>query len=91
MFDLTLSIAESEQGLYCHVEYSTDLFEQTFITRLLANFQTLLSGISDNPQVHLSDLPLLSSAEHKQLLVQWNTTEVEYLLICVCISSSSNK
>src|SRR5262249_22211797 len=44
------------------------------ITRLLSHFQTLLEGIVQDPQVHLSDLPLLSFAEREQLLVEWNAT-----------------
>ena len=77
-FDLTLYVIETEQGLRCDLEYSTDLFEASTITRLLANFQTLLQGIVDNAQMRLSDLPLLSSAERGQVLVQWNATESDY-------------
>jgi non-ribosomal peptide synthetase component F len=39
------------------------LFEQTFVTRLLANFQTLLESIVDNSQARLSHLPLLTQEE----------------------------
>ena len=45
---------------------------------MLGHWQTLLAGIVHNPQAHLSDLPLLSSAEREQLLVKWNATQTDY-------------
>ncbi|TMC15872.1 MAG: amino acid adenylation domain-containing protein, partial [Chloroflexi bacterium] len=84
-FDLTLSLTETEQGLDCVLEYSTDLFEADTITRILAHFQTLLEGVLQNPQACLSDLPLLTQAEREQILAQgtgptleWNATKTDY-------------
>jgi amino acid adenylation domain-containing protein len=77
-FDLTLSIADGEQGLMGSLEYNTDLFETATITRMLGHFQTLLEGIVANPEQRLSDLPLLTQAERHTLLVEWNDTEVDY-------------
>jgi amino acid adenylation domain-containing protein len=80
-FDLTLSLLETRQGLHCVLRYNTDLFEADTITRLLGNFQTLLEGIVQNPQAHVSDLPLLTAREREQILAQgtgpteWNTTK----------------
>ncbi len=68
-FDLTLSLTETEQGLDCVLEYSTDLFEEAFITRMLAHFQTLLEGVLQNPQARLSDLSFLTEVEREQLLL----------------------
>ncbi|MHC5857706.1 amino acid adenylation domain-containing protein [Nostoc sp.] len=76
-FDLTLSIKETAQRLVCSLEYNTDLFEKSTISRMAEHLQTLLSGIIANPQQCLSNLPLLTQAE-KTLLVQWNDTSVEY-------------
>ncbi|TMC18166.1 MAG: non-ribosomal peptide synthetase, partial [Chloroflexi bacterium] len=77
-FDLTLFVAESEQGLHCQLEYSTDLFEEATITRLLAHFSTLLEGVVHNPHLPLPELPLLTEGEREQLLVQWNATQSDY-------------
>ncbi|TMC15517.1 MAG: hypothetical protein E6J34_22010 [Chloroflexi bacterium] len=44
-FDLTLLVAETEQGLYCSLEYNTDLFEAETIRHLLVHWQSLLEGI----------------------------------------------
>ncbi|MCC6606150.1 MAG: LLM class flavin-dependent oxidoreductase [Anaerolineae bacterium] len=72
-FDVTLMMAETPQGLRATIQYSQDLFAAETIHRMLANFQTLLAAITENPQRPLFLLPLLSSAE-RQLLQKWNTT-----------------
>jgi amino acid adenylation domain-containing protein/non-ribosomal peptide synthase protein (TIGR01720 family) len=77
-FDLTLSMEDTEQGLVGSLEYNTDLFDAASISRMLGHFQTLLEGIVDNPDLHLSDLPLLTQPERQQLLVEWNDTQVNY-------------
>ena len=77
-FDLTLFVKETKQGLVASLEYNTNLFSAATITRMLGHFQTLLEGIVANPKQCLSDLPLLTSAERYQLLVEWNETQAEY-------------
>jgi amino acid adenylation domain-containing protein/non-ribosomal peptide synthase protein (TIGR01720 family) len=74
-FDLTLFLGETAQGIAGRVEYNTDLFDQTTIARLVKHYQTLLEGIvaaEDGPAQRISDLPLLTGAERRQLLVEWN-------------------
>ena len=77
-FELTLSLQDTEQGLLATVEYNTDLFDPTTITRMLGHFQTLLEGIIADPEQRLADLPLLTAAEKQQLLVEWNNTTTDY-------------
>ncbi len=78
MFDLTLSMEETEQGLKGGLNYNTDLFDAATITRMVGHFQTLLEGIVANPQQRVAQLPLLTASEQHQLLVEWNDTRVEY-------------
>ncbi|MBA2352668.1 MAG: amino acid adenylation domain-containing protein, partial [Burkholderiales bacterium] len=77
-FDLSLSVIESAESARVIVEYNTDLFDAATATRLLAHYETLLHGISINPEYRLSDLPLLTGPERQQLLVDWNDTETYY-------------
>jgi len=79
-FDLSLFLTDSGQGLIGTWDYSADLFESTTISRMAGHFQTLLEGIVVNPEQPISDLPLLTAAEHQQLLVEWNATQTEYPL-----------
>jgi amino acid adenylation domain-containing protein len=77
-FDLTLSMTETPEGLRAEMEYDEDLFGAPTITRMLEHFRTLLEGIVANPDGRLSQLPLLSSSERHQLLVEWNQTQRDY-------------
>jgi amino acid adenylation domain-containing protein len=78
IFDLILSISETERGLVAGIEYSSDLFNGSAIARMLTHFQVLLEAIIDNSKQKLSQIPLLSVAEQDLLLREWNETEVEY-------------
>jgi amino acid adenylation domain-containing protein/non-ribosomal peptide synthase protein (TIGR01720 family) len=77
-FDLTLSMRDTEQELKGTVEYATDLFDHTTISRMLGHFQTLLEGIVAHPEHRLADLPLLTEAERYQILAEWNDTTADY-------------
>ena len=77
-FDLTLYIWDTSKGLQGNVEYNADLFDESSIIRLLGHFEVLLEGIVANPGLKLSALPLLTAAEHEQILVEWNDTKAEY-------------
>ncbi|WP_414582651.1 amino acid adenylation domain-containing protein [Scytonema sp. PCC 10023] len=77
-FDLTLDMAETAQGLFGTLEYNTDLFEASTIKRMAGHLQSLLQEIVANPHRRLSELPLLTESEQRQLLVEWNNTQTEY-------------
>jgi amino acid adenylation domain-containing protein len=77
-FDLTFSMIEEADLLRGSVEYSTDLFEDATISRMVGHLQTLLEGIVAAPEQRLSDLPLLSKAERHQMVVEWNDTRRDY-------------
>ncbi len=78
-FELSLMMAESEQGLQATLEYTTDLFEDATIARWLSHWQQLLEGIVANPEQHILTLPLLTAAERTQMLAEWNTTQTATL------------
>ena len=47
-FDLTLSVAEHEEGFSCGWEYSVDLFRRETIERMAGHFAVLLEGVLKN-------------------------------------------
>ncbi|WAN69458.1 amino acid adenylation domain-containing protein [Moorena producens JHB] len=77
-FDLLVSMMETDMGLIGEWEYNTDLFDRSTIARMATHFQNLLSAIVENPQLVVGELPLLSTEERHQLLVEWNDTATEY-------------
>ena len=73
-FDLTISTAETAAGMSVAVEYNTDLFEAATIKRVLGHYQTLLESVVATPDQSIATLNLLTSAERRQLLEEWNNT-----------------
>ena len=45
---------------------------------MLGHLRTLLEGMATKPEQKVGELPLLTSSERHQLLVEWNQTEVDY-------------
>lgn len=78
VFDLTLEMVDTEQGLAGSLEYNTDLFDMVTMSRLLEHFQTLIQAIVANPKERISNLPLLTEVQKHQLLVEWNQTQADY-------------
>jgi amino acid adenylation domain-containing protein len=66
-FDLTLSLGEGKDGgLAGALSFATDLFEPTTAERFVGWFTTLLDGLA--PGRRISELPLLTAAERREVL-----------------------
>lgn len=81
-FDLSLSMADTDTGLKGALEYNSDLFDKTTATRLVEHLQVLLESVVANPAQLVNALPILTLAEQRQLLVEWNATRADYPLQC---------
>jgi amino acid adenylation domain-containing protein len=77
-FDLFLSVREAGDGFDVSVEYNTDLFDKETILRLISHYGNLLEAVVADPELALSEIPILSEAERKRLLVEWNDTSIDY-------------
>ncbi|WP_145052124.1 non-ribosomal peptide synthetase [Paenibacillus xylanexedens] len=80
LFDLSLIMEESGEGISGELIYNTGLFDQQSIQRMVGHLHILLEGISSAPEQVISQLPLLSKEEENLLLVEWNQTERDYSL-----------
>jgi amino acid adenylation domain-containing protein/non-ribosomal peptide synthase protein (TIGR01720 family) len=74
-FDLYLSMAESQHGLRGSLEYNTEIFEEQTIIDLVEHLQVLLAAIARDPSQQIDALPLLTAAESRRLLTEWNATQ----------------
>jgi amino acid adenylation domain-containing protein len=72
-FDITLAMTETPEGFRISIEYIRDIFEHCRMERMAQHLQVLLEGIVANPNAYLSDLPILTVEEQRQLQ-QWNDT-----------------
>ncbi|HZI20311.1 MAG TPA: non-ribosomal peptide synthase/polyketide synthase [Pyrinomonadaceae bacterium] len=77
-FDLTLMMTETEGGLGLSLQYCTDLFEEATIRRMAGHFRRLLEEAAADPERRVAELTLLTAAEERQLLVEWNATRSDY-------------
>ncbi len=76
--DLELEFDESPEG---HVDgrliFNTDVFDVTTARRMIGHWHTLLEGIVSDPSRRVSELPLQTEGESRQLAV-WNATHADY-------------
>ncbi|MFE4118690.1 amino acid adenylation domain-containing protein, partial [Priestia sp. YIM B13448] len=77
-FDLSLTAFEVEEGLFVSFEYNTDLFDSRTIARMAEHFENWLNEIVHHPDESFTKLSMLSETEQKQLLEEWNDTDVVY-------------
>src|SRR5262249_17095476 len=54
------------------VVYSAELFEAATIDQLIESYLTLLQAATNNPNQRLGELPLLSVAQRRRLMLDWN-------------------
>lgn len=76
-FDITMFAGDGPDGVTCSFEYATSLFEPDTIERLAGHLVTLLEGVVADPDTPVSDLPLLTEGERRQLEA-WNATDSAY-------------
>ncbi|MCA1614249.1 MAG: condensation domain-containing protein, partial [Acidobacteria bacterium] len=77
-FDLLFALHEEAGGMGGIMEYSTDIFDASTVERMLAQFGMLLAGIAADPQLRISELQLLTEAERRRVLVEWNGESSDY-------------
>lgn len=77
-YDLSFEVWESAEGLVVSVEYSSDLFEEATILRMVDHYRELLCGIVAQPDQFIAKLPLLTTSERLQMVNEWNRTHLDY-------------
>src|SRR6202035_2993358 len=80
--DLELMAAETARGIELVLVYNTDLFDGTTAERLLGHLGVLLAAAAEDPARRAAELPLLTAAEHRQLVAGWNDTAAPFRLDC---------
>ena len=69
---------EQRSGLSLEFEYDRARLRSDAVERWAGYFCTLLAAAVDHPDTPVRSLPLLSQAEQRQLLVEWNQTVAPY-------------
>ena len=71
-FDLSLSMAESGEGLSASLEYCTDLFTPSTAERMARHFASLLAELVAAPERRVEAVELLDEAERATVLGAWS-------------------
>jgi len=71
-FEVSLNVTDDGRDLLLECEHNADLFRADTVERWLGHYLTLLADIATDPGRPAADLRLLSEAERRQLLVEWN-------------------
>ncbi|MGB7925177.1 MAG: amino acid adenylation domain-containing protein, partial [Pyrinomonadaceae bacterium] len=76
--DLSLELRDNGSIISGTVEYSTALFDEASVERIVEHYRILIEGIAANPERRLSELPLLTGAERRQLITPASETRALY-------------
>ncbi|MEV0688511.1 amino acid adenylation domain-containing protein, partial [Nocardia sp. NPDC050378] len=81
-FDLSLQFVELRSGglpsgLRVVVEYSTDLFDRSSVAGFVDRLRRLLDTVTVDPDTRIETVDLLTEAERRQLVVEWNDTATD--------------
>jgi amino acid adenylation domain-containing protein len=71
-FDLSITLGRVEGQLKGWVEYSTDLFDQATVERLISHYETLAQSVLADCTRELGALPLLPTKEYLRILHDFN-------------------
>ncbi len=74
-FDLTLSLHESGGRIEGAVEYATALFDAATVERWLGYLRRVLEAMAAGDERPVSRVPLLSAAERRMVVEEWNAAE----------------
>ena len=72
-YPLTLNVC-ADRELSLRIEYDRWRFADNSILRMLEHLQNLLVGMIANPEQSIAEISLLTDAEKRQLITQWNDT-----------------
>ena len=75
-FNLSIEIEPDTRVV--NLEYRTDLFKENTINRLFEHFINALNVISDNNDVLIKDISIISEEEKNKILYEFNATAVNY-------------
>ena len=77
-FELSLGLEERGGVIVGGLDYNLDLFEAETAGRLLESYELVLQAVVADPARRVLEIDLLSEAERRQIVEEWNETRREY-------------
>jgi amino acid adenylation domain-containing protein len=81
VYPVALEVTDLGSRLLACFEYAHEF--ATVLAALPGHFQTFLTAVVDDPDLRVVDAPLLSAAERRTLLADWNHESRPYPVVCV--------
>ncbi len=75
---LRLGVVRREAELELEFHYDANRLERRAVERIANCYQNLLAAALLHPEARVAALPLLSEAERRQMVVEWNQTAAAY-------------
>ncbi len=76
--DLTLSALENDKTIEFNLEYCTKIFNKQTIERLSKYYLKVLRDITNDTEIKISEIELLTEKERNQILYEFNDTNTDY-------------
>ncbi len=73
-FDLVLMVVNKVHGVELVLLYNSTIFDQSTVSRMLGQLESLLGEFIKTPEARLGELSLLTSEERRHMLLEWNRT-----------------
>ncbi|MCP4151421.1 MAG: amino acid adenylation domain-containing protein, partial [bacterium] len=77
-FDITLQVTEEDNKLLVHLDYCLGLFKKETMERFAGHFVNILKDVITTPPLTIGQINILSKAEERQLLYEFNDTKAAY-------------
>ncbi|NLD50978.1 MAG: amino acid adenylation domain-containing protein, partial [Clostridiaceae bacterium] len=77
-FDFSLDVYEDPKDIKFSIEYCESLFRHDTIERLASHYLKAVEEIVENPDIRLKDISILTDAQMKELIFNFNNTDKPY-------------
>ncbi|MBN4049409.1 AMP-binding protein, partial [bacterium AH-315-N14] len=77
-FDMTLTAVEGKVSIGLSIEYCTKLFNKDTVERMYRHLENIILTATDNPDMKLGEIEILTEEEKQQILIEFNDTDAEY-------------
>ncbi len=77
-FDLSLECREEHNAIRACFEYYTSIFKKDTIEQFCKQFVNILEIITEQPDIPIKDIDIVSEDEHFKLIHEFNNTSVDY-------------
>lgn len=77
-FDMLVEASDEGEELVFRLQYATGLFRKATIERFAKHLRQLLHAITEDAQIAMRDIDLVSKEERQRLLEEFNDTHADY-------------